>query len=108
MIDIRGIYGHFKQAINGSELPDYLPLMVDFLSLTTEARNDVIRNKFISEYMLPYMPPLRKHLEELKTPYVHLFDALERIIKLDSPSAAIPKEKTTPAENFSENKIMVE
>ena len=58
--------------------------------------------------MLPYMPPLRKHLEELKTPYVHLFDALERIIKLDSPSAAIPKEKTTPAENFSENKIMVE
>lgn len=107
MIDLRGIYGHFKQAINGTELPDYLPLMVDFLSLTADKRSDEIRNKFISEYLLPYLPPVRRHLEELKTPYLHLFDALERIIKLDSPSAAIPKEKKTSAGKFAEQKIPV-
>lgn len=111
MIDIRGIYGHFKQGINGSELPDYLPLMVDFLSLTTDKRNDEIRKKFIHEYMLPYMPPVRKHLEELKTPYIHLFDALERIIKLDSPPAPKAAEHSdgnrAAAENSPQKKTAV-
>ncbi len=87
MIDLVGVYRHFGRVLNGKDLPDYLPLMVDFLSLTSESKEDPIRDKFINEYFLPYLPPMRSRLEELKTPYLYLFDALERVISVEqSPS----------------------
>ena len=82
MLDLLGIYKHFGMTPNGKELADYLPLMVEFLALTVESE-DPIRNKLIGEYMIPYLPPMRSKLEGLKTPYLHLFDALERALKLD-------------------------
>ena len=83
MIELTGIYRHFGQMPNGKELPDYLPLMVDFLSLTVESRDDPVRGKFINEYVVPFLPPMRSRLEELETPYLHLLDALERVIDVD-------------------------
>lgn len=80
MIELVGIYKHFGQMPNGKELPDYLPLMIDFLALTVESRNDPVREKFINEYLLPFLPPMRARLEKIKTPYLYLFDALEKII----------------------------
>ena len=82
MLDLLGIYKHFGMTPNGKELADYLPLMVEFLALTVESE-DPIRNKLIGEYMIPYLPPMRSKLEGLKTPYLYLFDALERALKLD-------------------------
>jgi nitrate reductase assembly molybdenum cofactor insertion protein NarJ len=67
---------------NGKDLADYLPLMVEFLALSVESQ-DPIRTKLIGEYMIPYLPPMRAKLEEIKTPYLYLFDALERALKLD-------------------------
>lgn len=83
MIELLGIYKHFGRALDGKELPDYLPLMVEFLSLTAESQADPVREKFIKEYMLPYVPPLRSRLDELKTPYRDLVQALERILHFD-------------------------
>lgn len=82
MIELLGIYRHLGLMPNGKELPDYLPLVVEFLSLTAE-REDPIRQKLIKEYILPYLPPLRSRLAELKTPYVYLLDALESVLKLE-------------------------
>ncbi len=83
MIELKGIYSHFGRSPNGKELPDYLPLMVDFLSLTTESKDDPVRDKLIEEYILPFLPPMRSRLEELKTPYLHLLDALEKVINIE-------------------------
>ncbi|MBI4320201.1 MAG: nitrate reductase molybdenum cofactor assembly chaperone [Chloroflexi bacterium] len=85
MIELLGIYRHLGLSPNGKELPDYLPLVVEFLSLAVDSA-DPIREKLIKEYILPYLPPLRTKLAELKTPYVHLLDALERVLKLDVAS----------------------
>ena len=82
MLDLLGIYKHFGMTLNGKELADYLPLMVEFLALSIESE-DPIRYKLIGEYIFPYLPPMRSKLEELKTPYLYLFDALERALKLD-------------------------
>jgi nitrate reductase delta subunit len=82
MIELVGVYKHFGVGLNGKELPDYLPLMVEFLALTAEAE-DPIREKFIREYTLPFLPPLRERLETLNSPYLHLSDGLERLLKLD-------------------------
>ena len=82
MLDLLGIYKHFGMIPNGKELADYLPLMVEFLALSVESQ-DPIRTKLIGEYMIPYLPPMRAKLEGIKTPYLYLFDALERALKLD-------------------------
>ncbi len=96
MIELGGIYSHFGRKTNGKELPDYLPLMVDFLSLTTESKDDPVRGKFINEYILPFLPPMRARLEELKTPYRHLFDALGKVISI---------EQTQPLSKQREQKV---
>jgi nitrate reductase assembly molybdenum cofactor insertion protein NarJ len=56
--------------------------MVDFLALTAETE-DPIREKFIREYILPFLPPLRERLETLNSPYLHLSDGLVRLLELD-------------------------
>jgi nitrate reductase delta subunit len=82
MIELIGIYKHFGLTLKGRELPDYLPLMVEFLALTAET-DDPIREKFVREYFLPFLPPLRERLASLNSPYRHLCEGLERLLKLD-------------------------
>ena len=96
MIELIGIYKHFGQVIDGKELPDYLPLVMDFLSLTVESKDDPIRGKLITEYVAPFLPPIRSRLEELETPYLHLLEALEKLINVDL--------KTQPLSNHLKQK----
>ena len=99
MIELTGIYRHFGQKPNGKELPDYLPLMVDFLSLTTESKDDPVRDKLINEYILPFLPPMRTRLGKLKTPYLHLLDALEKVINIDLETQPLSKQREQEVEN---------
>jgi nitrate reductase delta subunit len=82
MIELLGIYRHLGLSPNGKELPDYLPLMVEFLSLSAGSE-DPVRGKLVKDYMLPYLPPIRARLEQLNTPYVCLLDALEKVLRMD-------------------------
>lgn len=82
MIELIAIYKHFGLSLKGKELPDYLPLMVEFLSLTAET-DDPIREKFIREYLLPFLSPLHERLGALNSPYLYLLAGLERLLKLD-------------------------
>jgi nitrate reductase delta subunit len=99
MIELIGIYRHFGQMIDGKELPDYLPLMMDFLALTVEAKDDPVRGKFITEYLAPLLPPIRSRLEELETPYLHLLEALEKIINVDLKAQSLPDPLKQKEEN---------
>ena len=99
MIELGGIYNHFGRKPNGKELPDYLPLMVDFLSLTTESKDDPVRDKFITEYFLPFLPPMRTRLGELETPYLHLLDALEKVINIELETQPLSKRREQQVEN---------
>lgn len=82
MIELLGIYQHFKLQPNGKELPDYLPLIVELLALTAGSP-DPMRGKLINEYVVPYLSPLRARLDELSSSYRNLLDVFERILKLD-------------------------
>ena len=97
MIELKAIYKHFRKIPDERELPDYLPLMIDFLSLTIELKDDSVRGKFIKEYLLPFLPLIHSKLKELKTPYVYLIDALNKIINIDL--------KTHPMLKKSEQKM---
>ncbi len=100
MIELTGIYKHFGKMPNGKELPDYLPLMVDFLSLTADSNDDPVREKFIEEYLLPFLSPMRSRLEELKTPYLYLLDALQKVINLESKTQILPKKREQTVEAY--------
>ncbi len=91
MIELKAIYKHFRKIPDERELPDYLPLMIDFLSLTIESKNDSVRGKFIKEYLLPFLPLIHSKLKELKTPYVYLIDVLNKIINIDLKTQPILK-----------------
>lgn len=82
MLDLIGIYKHFGLGLKEKELPDFLPLMVEALALTADAE-DPVRAKLMGEYLLPFLQPMRSRLEALGTPYLHLLDGLERLVKLD-------------------------
>jgi len=82
MIELTGIYKYFGQMLNGKELPNYLPLTVDFLSLTTEAKEDPVLDKLITEYILSSLTPMRTRLKDLQTPYLHFLNALEKVINI--------------------------
>ena len=82
MIELLGVYRHLGLSPKGRELPDYLPLMVEFLALSAGS-DDPVRGRLVKDYMLPYLPPIRSRLEQLKTPYVCLLDALERVLKAE-------------------------
>ena len=97
MIELKAIYKHFRKIPDEKELPDYLPLMIDFLSLPIEFKDDSVRGKFIKEYLLPFLPLIHSKLKELKTPYVYLIDALDKIINIDL--------KTNPMLKKSEQKM---
>jgi nitrate reductase delta subunit len=98
MISLGGIYNHFGRKTNGKELPDYLPLMVNFLSLTSEPENDPVRDKFVEEYVLPFLPPMRMRLKELETPYLHLLDALEKVINVEQKTEHLSKQREQKVE----------
>lgn len=83
MIELLGIYRHLGLTPNEAELPDYLPLMVEFLALTAGSV-DPVRDKLIQEYILPFLPPMKTRLEKLRSPYGYLLDAMERVLKLDA------------------------
>ena len=99
MIELGGIYNHFGRKPNGTELPDYLPLMVNFLSLTVESKDDPVRDKFIEDYISPYLPPMRIRLEELQTPYLHLLDALEKVINVEQGTQLLSKQREQKVED---------
>jgi nitrate reductase assembly molybdenum cofactor insertion protein NarJ len=67
--------------------------MISFLSLTTELRKDPIRDKFVKEYFLPFLPPMLTRLKELKTPYLYLLNALEKVINFDSGVQSLSKQQ---------------
>lgn len=83
MIEIAAIYRHLGLVPNGDELSDFLPMMLEFLALTRDA-DDPVRTKLIAEYILPHLPPIRARLKELGTPYLHLLDVTEQVLRLDA------------------------
>jgi nitrate reductase molybdenum cofactor assembly chaperone NarJ/NarW len=87
MIELIGIYRHFGVIPEAGELPDYLPLITEFLSLTAGS-GEQPRRKLIEDYVLPLLPTLRARLEGLQSPYLHLLDTFARVLEVDLETGA--------------------
>ncbi len=86
MIELSNIYKHFGFELNGSELSDFLPLMVEFLAISLErAEMDRIglRRSFLERYVQNGLEPLAKVLEKYDSPYGLLIKALQAALADD-------------------------
>ena len=77
MMEIGNIYGHFGFKLSG-EMPDFLPVMTEFLALTADCDEEgrEVRARLIEKLMIAGLLELQKRLEKEKVPYRHLIEAL--------------------------------
>ncbi len=86
MIELKAVYEHFGVAMDGGELPDFLPLMVEFSAVSLDHRdldNIGLRRRFVGTYMQPGLPHLRKAMRRYESVYERLIEALEIVIEED-------------------------
>jgi nitrate reductase delta subunit len=100
MIQLKNLYGHFGLQIDGGELPDFLPLLLDFLALTAGHRDQKRRRWLIQRYIQPALPAVGKALKELNNVYSPAADLLLHLIneELAEPSDPQPPGVTTAGE----------
>ena len=86
MLELTGCYNHFGFQLSKGELPDFLPILIDFLwiSLAHPEQDPIgLRRHFLEQYVLPGLKPFREKLAKYESPYRLLVSALEATVEDD-------------------------
>lgn len=86
MVELAAIYRHFGLELGARELPDYLPVVVDFLaaSVDLDDRDRIgLRRRLLERLVRPALAPMREGLQKLESPYALLLAALETVLDID-------------------------
>lgn len=86
MIELTNVYRHFGFEPNNQELPDFLPLMVEFLNLSLgkKDRDRIgLRRRFVEHYLLPALKPISDNLKKYESPYLLLIESLKAALAED-------------------------
>ena len=102
MLEIANVYGHFGFELQG-ELPDFLPVMVEFLALTAgcEGADAAVRLRLVDKLMLKGLAALAVEMAKSESPYPHLVAALQACLEQEMPEIALPV-VSGPAPNRAE------
>jgi len=104
MIELKAVYEHFGVSMDGGELPDFLPLMIEFAAVSLDHKdldNIGLRRRFVGTYMQPGLPHLRKAMRKYESVYERLIEQLEIVIEedlarsADDPAWVEPEAATT-------------
>jgi len=88
LVELKQFYEKAGLLLESDELPDYLPLFLEFIAIADE--------KDIEELLPPFTPAiekLRDELSEVSSPYVHLVNASLLILEQIAPNHSIEKEE---------------
>lgn len=86
MIELAAIYEHFGFAMDGSELPDFAPLVIEFLAISLEhpERDGIgLRRRMLETYVHPALAALRQKMQTYESDYDQLIEALEMAVNED-------------------------
>jgi nitrate reductase molybdenum cofactor assembly chaperone NarJ/NarW len=86
MLELSGMYEHFGFDLGSVEMPDYLPVMLEFmaLSLENEHRDKLgLRRRLIEKYLLAGMAPLARGFAKFESIYGLLIPAIELVAAED-------------------------
>jgi len=81
MVDLKALYEHHGLAITSNDLPDHLPLFLEFLSQTpeAEARDLIAETSHVLE-------AIRLRLEKRKVPYASVFACIQALAHAKPPN----------------------
>ncbi len=86
MIELRGIYGHFGLGLGARELPDFVPLVADFLAISLE-RQELdrigLRRMVIEQYVRPALGPMLERLIKHESIYARVLEAFRLALDAD-------------------------
>ncbi len=101
MIEVANVYKHFGFEINGRELADFLPVMVEFLAITLD-RSEMdrigLRRYFVEHHLLIGLGPLAEALRKYESPYELLVNALKLALTDDLALAGDQPAWTKPVD----------
>ncbi|MGB5834212.1 MAG: molecular chaperone TorD family protein [Thiohalocapsa sp.] len=86
MIELAAIYEHFGVSMGGAEMPDFLPVMIDFMAFSLERpdRDGIgLRRHYVEHYVQPGLPSIRKAMHKYESVYELLVDALQIVVEED-------------------------
>lgn len=86
MLELVGIYRHFGFDLAGRELPDYVPTVLEFLSLSLQhpERDRIgLRRRLVEHYVRPALAPLLAALNKYESPYALLVESLKHVVEED-------------------------
>ncbi len=83
MAELLDIYRKFGLSLGGKELPDFLPVMTEFLWISYGTGQSDARIKVINDHMKPWLPDMIACLENPISPYAKLLRALQGLIGWD-------------------------
>lgn len=113
MLELKNLYWHFGVAPPDDELPDFVPMMVDFarVSLGRDVRlAEPLRRYFLEEHFLPGLAGFRSKLDDYESPYALVIEGIEAVAEMDvaridvpawSPSDETPQEPPAEAAGCS-------
>ncbi|MBC8309921.1 MAG: molecular chaperone TorD family protein [Planctomycetes bacterium] len=86
MLELSGMYEHFGFDLGSIEMPDYLPVMLEFMALSLESSKEDtlgLRRRLIEKYLLAGMAPLARGFAKFDSIYGLLIPAIELVAAED-------------------------
>lgn len=86
MLELIGMYKHFGFDLGSVEMPDFLPVMLNFLALSVNGeKQDTLglRRRMIEKYLMPGITQLAKGFEKFGSIYGLLIPAIELVATED-------------------------
>jgi nitrate reductase delta subunit len=93
MIEVAAMYRHFGLALDSRELPDFLPVVAEFLALSlARPDRDVegLRARFVERQLRPALGPMRAAFEAHGGGWIGALDLFEALLAHDVGAAEAP------------------
>ncbi|MFQ5563457.1 MAG: nitrate reductase molybdenum cofactor assembly chaperone [Parvularculaceae bacterium] len=89
MLELANAYRHFGFDLNGRELADFLPVILEFLAISLERRawdRIGLRRWIVERRVTPAIPKMASRFEKHDSPYALLVEALDALLHEDAQS----------------------
>ncbi len=101
ILELANIYRHFGVELDGRELADFVPVIVEFLGLSSEREDEDdigLRRYFVETLLVNGIESLLSALRKYESPYATLVEALRLVLREDIARMAVRPKWQPPAD----------
>ncbi|MFB6262753.1 MAG: molecular chaperone TorD family protein [Bradymonadaceae bacterium] len=114
LVELTNLYRHFGLEIDRDEMPDFMPIMLEFLALTADVDDDFdasLRRYFVDDHFRPGLEPFHETLSEYESVYRRLVEATQVLVDRDwasmpdVPTWSPPEDAEAPQPEMSGERL---